>query len=212
MIFQSPQGARPFSDQAIRDTVEKVFSSGEFGRASLLSRLFAWGLDQLRRLWQAMPSVGSPGLSWVLRIGIVLLVIGVIGRIAYAWIVERRFAVDGDNRPDGRGRLAPVRDPLALANEAAGRGDFTAAAHALYAALLHAIARKERVRLHPSKTVGDYVRDLRGKSSSLFGRFRDFSRSYEVVIYGVGVCDRDRYERLHLLAADMLSPPGGRVA
>lgn len=98
-----------------------------------------------------------------------------------------------------------------LAQELAARGEYTEAAHALYRALLEALARRERVRLHPSKTVGDYVRDLRQRSSSLFGRFRDFARSYETVVYGIGVCDRERYERLLALAAPIVraEPPRG---
>jgi len=53
------------------------------------------------------------------------------------------------------------------------------------------------------------VRDLRARSSSLFGRFRDFARSYETVVYGLGTCDRERYERLRALAAPIVQPAGG---
>jgi hypothetical protein len=95
-------------------------------------------------------------------------------------------------------------DPLALAQRLAAGGDFTGAAHALYAALLLAAARSERLELHPSKTAGDYARDLRARSSSLFSRFREFARSYEFVIYGVGECDQARYERLRTLAAPIV--------
>jgi hypothetical protein len=56
--------------------------------------------------------------------------------------------------------------------------------------------------------VGDYVRELRGRSSTLLDRFRAFARSYEVVVYGVGTCDQERYEQLRLLATDILQPHG----
>ena len=52
---------------------------------------------------------------------------------------------------------------------------------------------RARIRLHPSKTVGDYARDLRRVQSPLAPRYREFARLYEVVIYGVGTCDADRW-------------------
>jgi hypothetical protein len=88
----------------------------------------------------------------------------------------------------------------------AAAGQYTDAAHALYAALLEGVARREQLRLHPSKTAGDYLRELRRRSSQLVPTFRDFARLYEVVVYGLGSCDRDRYERLYVLATGMLTP------
>jgi len=94
------------------------------------------------------------------------------------------------------------------AQDLASSGDYTSAAHALYAAMLESAARQQQIRLHPSKTVGDYVRELRSQSSSLFQRFREFGRSYEVVIYGIGWCDADRYRQLYALAVPVVRPHG----
>ncbi|MEP6690266.1 MAG: DUF4129 domain-containing protein [Gemmatimonadaceae bacterium] len=199
------------SGAAIRDTVTAVFRGAEFNRSSPIERFIEWLAFQFHRFWDALPAVKSPVLTTAFRLVVVGIAIAVILRVAYAIIVEPR-SVDAAARRETGGRGGPARDPLAVADDAAARGDYTAAAHALYAALLQAISRRERVRLHPSKTVGDYVRDLRAKSSALFGRFRDFARSYEVVIYGVGVCDRDRYERLYALAEQILRPDGKLVA
>jgi hypothetical protein len=44
------------------------------------------------------------------------------------------------------------------------------------------------------------VRELRNRSSSIFTLFRDFARSYETVIYGIGACDAERYHKLYALA------------
>ncbi len=84
-----------------------------------------------------------------------------------------------------------------------------AAAHALYQALLAGLTERERVRLHPSRTAGDYVRDLRARRSPMLPRFRDFARAYEVVAYGTGRCDAARYERLLALAESTLATPAG---
>jgi hypothetical protein len=56
--------------------------------------------------------------------------------------------------------------------------------------------------------VGDYARELRRNSSSLFSRYREFARSYETVVYGLGTCDRERWERLDALARDIVVPRG----
>lgn len=146
---------------------------------------------------------GSRSLYWTTIAVFTVILVAVVARAAY--LAYRRR----DQRAEARGGRAsrgarPTRDPWLLAQELAAQENYTDAAHALYRALLEALARRERVRLHPSKTVGDYVRDLRQRSSSLFTRFRDFSRSYETVVYGLGFCDRERYERLRALAAPVV--------
>lgn len=100
-----------------------------------------------------------------------------------------------------RGALsADLKDPWALAQRLATEGRYTEAAHALYGALLARVAARVPLRLHPSKTAGDYARDLRGTAPTIFGPFREFARSYEVVIYGLGTCDRSRFDGLIDLA------------
>ena len=99
-------------------------------------------------------------------------------------------------------------DAWAAAQQLAATGNYTAAAHALYAALLDAGARQHQLRLHPSKTAGDYVREVRRRSPPNFPIFRDFARSYELVIYGLGECNRERYERLSSIALPIVRPNG----
>lgn len=141
---------------------------------------------------------GSPAARWALfgvTIAIVVAIVihMLVSRVGLGDSAERR---DGQRRPEWAGG-----DPWALAQRLAGAGNYTDAAHALYRALLQAVARREQVRIDPAKTTGDYVRDLRRRSSALVTPFRDFARTYEVVVYGLGVCDRPRYERLLTLAS-----------
>ena len=82
------------------------------------------------------------------------------------------------------------------------------AAHALWLALLDGLATREEVRLHPAKTIGDYLRELRARSSALLPTVRDFARLYEMVAYGFRECDEARYERLHALATAVIRPNG----
>lgn len=154
---------------------------------------------------------GSPPLYWAALATLAVILAALAARAAWLFYRRRDRGVAERAGSGWRGRRGggAARDPWTLAQELAARGDYTDAAHALYRALLEAIAQRERVRLHPSKTVGDYVRDLRARSSSLFVRFRDFARSYETVVYGLGSCDRERYERLRALAAPIVQPDAG---
>ena len=156
----------------------------------------AWLASQFERYRQAIGE--SPVLHWTSIAVLALLVAAVAGRAAYLAWVHRGVRSAASRTARARARTAG--DPWLAAQALAAAGDYTGAAHALYAALLETVARRERLTLHPSRTVGDYVRDLRTRSSSLFGRFREFARSYETVVYGLGECDRERYERLHALA------------
>lgn len=189
---------------ALRDSVAAIFRQRAYERSlkeSIWDRFLGWFGEWIRSMLDAVR--GSRSVYWTAIALFTLFVVAVLARAAYLGYLRRDLrAEDRGWRPAGGGRGG--RDPWLLAQELAGAGNYTDAAHALYRALLEALARRERVRLHPSKTVGDYVRDLRQRSSSLFSRFRDFARSYETVVYGVGYCDRERYERLHALAAPIV--------
>lgn len=193
------------SAEAIRDSISAVFQQHPYDRSvrtTLLSRLSEWIGSLIRELIFLVR--GSPELAWTLAALTVIIVGAIIARQVY----ESRSRTGQERTGSGRATGYRGRDPWLLAQELAASGDFTEAAHALYRALLEALARQERLRLHPSKTVGDYARELRRKSSGAFTRFRDFARSYETVIYGLGECDRQRYERLHALASPLVNAGG----
>jgi len=186
-----------------RDTVAAVFGQPAYDRSlrqTLMSRVLAWLGGWLERLRGVASD--SPALYWGSIALLVALVLLVVARVTYVAYAGREWREVGGRRVAGpRGR-----DPWALARELSAAGRFTDAAHALYAALLERLAQREQLRLHPSKTAGDYARDLRARSSPSFPRFREFARAYDVVVYGLGRCDRDRYERLYSLATPMLAP------
>ncbi len=213
MLAPLLQGAAgPLTESDIREVVEQVFQAGAYNQTTLLQRFFIWLAQVFRALGallrDALGAVSeSTALSWLVVVLAVVMSVAITARILYLWQLRRiREAASpvrfGDTWFGGAG------DPLAAAEEAAKRGNFTEAAHALYRALLTAIARTHQIKLHPSKTVGDYGRELRAKGSSLFTRYREFGRDYETVIYGVGTCDRERFERLYAAAAPMLRANG----
>lgn len=192
---------------AVRDTISRVFQDDVYDRSiktTLFSRLSDLVASMFRELLGAIRA--SPELSWALAVLAMLIIIAIVIRQIELARQRATAASPGrDARDRGRGMS---RDPWILAQQLAAEGNFTDAAHALYRALLEALARRERLRLHPSKTAGDYVRELRKRSSGALVRFRDFARSYDTVIYGIGECDRERYERLHALAAPLIQAGG----
>ncbi|MGI8497428.1 MAG: DUF4129 domain-containing protein [Gemmatimonadaceae bacterium] len=179
-----------------------VFSAPAYNRISVAERLINAVMELLSRLFALFPGRTSPFAYWGAIAVVAILLLAMIVRAGYLAHLQReasrtplRFPSTG--RDGGK-------DAWLSAQELAAQGNFTDAAHALYAALLDSAARRDQLRIHPSKTVGDYVRELRGRSSSLFTRFREFARSYETVIYGLGFCDRERYERLRALALPLV--------
>ncbi len=199
---------RQIPDSVIADTAAAVFAADEYVRArpSLLGRAYRWLVDFLAPVGEVTAPSGP--LFWSLIAAGAVILILVVGRVA--WLAKLRRTLHASERSPGgaTGGRTRARDPWRAAEELAAAGEFTDAAHSLYLALLDAVSRRERLRVHPSFTVGDYVRALRSKSSSLFSRFRDFATSYETVVYGLGACDRERYERLRSLALPIVHGDG----
>jgi hypothetical protein len=188
----------------IRDTVAAVFREPAYNRVSLLQIAGAWLRDVVGAiLLRLRPGRMPVPVFWFVVIITLVVAAGVLGRAAWILARQRSARRGGANRPAGAG---PAEDAWASARRFAARGAYTAAAHALYAGILDAIARRGEVELHESKTIGDYARELAKRSSVMLNRFREFAGDYEVVIYGIGMCDRDRYERLDRLAARILEP------
>ncbi|HEU4641892.1 MAG TPA: DUF4129 domain-containing protein [Gemmatimonadaceae bacterium] len=209
-MIPTPPGQIP--DSLIRSVTDSVFRAGVYNRYSVWDRVMGWIGDRLAWLLGLIGSLfgtlhRSPPLYWTVIVLLAATLLLIIGRALWLWYLRGRYAAAGLTWDAVAFRRAG-RDPWQVAQELAARREFTDAAHALYAALLEAAARRREVRLHPSKTAGDYVRELRTRSSSIFGRFREFARSYETVIYGLGTCDEERFLRLRALAVPIVRPDG----
>ena len=188
-----------------------VFRQGAFARrqpswiARQITRFFEWLADLLRHLGGTRHS--NPAVFWTVTAMIVVVAVAIAARLAWVSYRRRRQGIGARQAPGGPAGNAQG-DPWTAAQQHAARGDFTAAAHSLYVALLNAIARRGLIRIHPSKTAGDYVRELRARSATVFTRFRDFARAYETVVYGTGVCDEERWETLQRLALPIVQADG----
>jgi hypothetical protein len=100
-------------------------------------------------------------------------------------------------------------DPWTESERLAAAGDFMGAAHALYQAVLRQLSASERIRIHASKTSGDYVRELRRRGSPLAAPFQRFGRRFDRVVFGKGVCTAEDFASLR---TDALAIPERQAA
>jgi len=138
----------------------------------------------------------------------ILLVVLIVARF---FLAARARADDGDVNERTR-RARQGEDPWRAAERLAGAGQFEESAHALYRGVVESISRTDRLRLDPSKTSGDYARELRARGSTRFAEFRAFARRFDVAVYGHGRCDADSVAELSRLATPFRPERGARAA
>ena len=191
----------------MHDSVRAVLRDPVFRqslRRSLGDRLLLWLAEWFERFLRVMRGLPSTR-SIVLGI-IALVVLFVVVRVVIA-------ARARDERAEGGARGRGARsgeDPWVAAEQLVAQGRFEDAAHALYRGVILTLAREERLRLDPSKTSGDYARELRRKGASSLAAFRDFTRRFDVAVYGHGGCDAAALAELRALS--MAFRPRARAA
>lgn len=200
---------RTWPPPAVHDTVAAVVNGRAFGRSlqmSLAQRLIHWISDGLDALLHYLRT--SEPARW-LAIGFAaLLVLLVVSRLVLA---TRARSEDDMMVGDGR-RSRPGEDPWRAAARFGEAGRFEEATHALYRAVVESVARTDRLRLDPSRTSGDYARELRGRGSPRYGAFRSFARRFDVAVYGHGGCDAATFTELSRLAEPFRGDRATRAA
>ena len=169
-------------------------------RNSLLAKVWLWLMEAIARIAHAIGRI--PGASRVVEIFLYAVPAVLVAYFCYRLWEHYRT-------PHGEARLRLSRENVAdLWREslrAAGAGDTTRAAHLLYEAFVRSLVVRGLVRFHPSKTTGDYVRELRRRGQSpLLDQFTNFVRLYEVVVYRDGACDAARYAALREIAEPII--------
>jgi hypothetical protein len=186
----------------IHDTVAAIVRGIDYRRSlrqSLFDRFFLWlaeGIAHLVRFLRHSP-VSRPFGYTVLA----LIVLGVVARL----LVSAQARDDARGPLRRRTRASGTDDPFTIADRLAAEGRFEEAAHALYHGVLLALAQRERLRLDPSKTSGDYARELRARGSAAYQPFRAFGRRFDVAVFGHGGCDARLIDDLRTLAQPLTS-------
>jgi len=173
---------------AIQDTVAAIISQRPYQRsvrATLLDRLYNWFADLVRRLFSEISEI--PHAKWIILGAAVLAVLALGLRF---WLGGE---ADARRRRAGRGVVVGGGDPWTDADRLASSGDFTQAAHLLYRGVIERLAANEQIRLHPSKTSGDYARELLLRGARAHAEFRQFGRRYDRVLFDLGSCDAETY-------------------
>lgn len=207
MLLQAALRAWP--PAAIHDTVASVVSGSAFRKSlqtSLAQRLYRWVSEGIHALAEFLRASGPA--RWIAIGFTVLLVLLVVARFLLATRARGEF----DDTADGARRGRAGEDPWRAAERLAAAGQLEEAAHALYRGVVESVARSERLRLDPSKTSGDYARELRAHGSPRLPEFRAFARRFDVAIYGHGGCDTETLVELSRLAAPFRGERGLRAA
>ena len=182
---------------AVHDSVQAVLRGAQFNRSfqsSMIERALVWIAE-----WSGRGVEAVGGLPNARRFGIgftVALVLIVLARLLVAARARDPDAVRGV--PDETGRRQ--QDSWALADRLAEAGDYEGAAHAMYRGLLTTLASRERLRLDPARTSGDYARELRRHGSPSHLPFRAFARRFDAAVYGRGSIDAALIDDLRGLA------------
>lgn len=197
--------AGQWSAQAIHDTVAAIARQRAYStslRESLLGRFFRFLFQELSDLLSYLH--GSPNARWIVVTSVGAIVLVIVARIVAGRDVDDRGARRRAGRTGGDRTSA---DYWTEARALAGGGNYDAACHALYTAVLDVLARRGAVRIHPSKTSGDYSRELTRRGIPVAPAFRAFARQFERIVFG-SVADgvsADDFERL-ITAAEGVMP------
>lgn len=191
----------PWTDAAIRDTVASIVSQAAYQRSlgeTVWARIVAWLSRVLRWLFETFAGLGSG--RTIVTILFAALVVVLIIRLVVGIRADRELARAGSTASTRR--RAP--DLLAEAERLAAAGDYVSAAHSLCAALLDSYAARGEIRLHRSKTTGDYARELRRRQAPHASAFQSFRKRYDRMVYGSIAIDQAEYQELAMLAREQL--------
>ncbi|MDQ6610911.1 MAG: DUF4129 domain-containing protein [Gemmatimonadota bacterium] len=191
-----------WTDKAIRDTVAAIGRQAAYQRefsTSLWDKILRWIFQRIADLFAAVSQLQYGRL--ILYSLLVFAVLLIVARLALGIKAERnsRTVV---RRP---GLSVGAASLMADAERFAAEGSYTRAAHLLFSALVTAGAARGELRLHPSKTTGDYARELRRRNATWYNPFQQFRSRYDRVIFGNTECTADDYDALRQVVRGVLS-------
>lgn len=180
---------QPPPPSPIRDLLVRIFD----WMGARLADLVEWLFPNLGAV--AGPVFNQVAVAVLVVVGLVLLVrLGRMALEAYRGRGEEAGADGGEHA-----RPPTATDWELRAKRAAEAGRWREAAVALYHAVVHRLADRGKVRLDPSKTPGDYRREVKD-DPALSSAMKSFVRSFEPVAFGPGSPDARSYRRLRTVA------------
>jgi hypothetical protein len=186
----------------IHDTVAAIARQPAYAipvRQSLFARALRWFINRVADLLGAVG--GSRETRLVVIAALAVIVFTVVARFVVVRRADFRRRTGASLRAIGSAR----RDYWAVAAELAAADNFAGACHAVYLAVLDALARSGALSLHASKTPGDYVRELRLRRPGAAAEFRAFARQFETAVYGPAQPVAATYEALRRSADGVIA-------
>lgn len=185
--------------ETIRSVTREILADPRFAPRKTWAQ---WLAEKLGN-WDG-PDLGLPeGIAevvvWILLIWCVLTLLAILGH--FIWTIAVLIGLPGGRRsvPPARTMQAQRLTPdqtLARMQALAQAGQFREALGLMMAALLEALGSAGILKLHESKTNGEYVREY---PDGRPGRedFRQFIRSGDAAVYGGSPCGAATYHELH---------------
>lgn len=189
--------------EEVAGALAEILSGPEFQSAQpgLLHRMMAAVLDALGELLRSivLRTSAGPGevLAWALGAAATVVLVLALGRAAGRLVVRRRLGGRRVTAPDRAG-VRTAAGWLRAAAERAERGDYRAAATALYQAVLLALDGAGVVAFHPSKTPGEYAAEAGAKAPGEDAE--RFLADFQRAAFGLQAPAAGAYRRLELLA------------
>jgi hypothetical protein len=166
---------------------------------------------------ESAPAMGGGGLSvlgWLLLAGLGLAVVGTALVLYLTSPAKPRtpktLAATGAEMPaDNEARQVLEESPSELWRQAEGlasEGRFREAVRVLYLAVLALLHRQQFIRFEPTRTNGEYVRQVRLSErapAELHGPFHELTDLFEVKWYGERACEPDDYRACRTLAEEI---------
>jgi hypothetical protein len=185
--------AQQWGARDVHDTVATLVRDRAYERSivgSLIARALMAVFDGIGLLVKAFQQIPGGRTTVVVVVGVIIALIA--GRA----LLTARLEGDEFIRRRRRGAQVVRADAWSEAERLAAMGDYTGGAHALYQAVLRRLAGAERIRLHASKTSGEYWRELRRRGSAAAAPFQQFGRRFDRVIFGIGECSPEEFEAM----------------
>lgn len=201
----TPPGPERPSVEELRARLQGILSRPEYQwpdqpendwRLQLLRRLYQWWHEQVTPRISHLYEY-SPVAYWLL---VAVLMAACVLLIYHIYISLRSaFGPGGRGRAGQRGTVEPVVEGspealLAEADEAAAQRHYRRALRCLYLAVIRHLERRRLLRYDPSRSNGEYLRDLR-PHPRLQALLRSVTDLVDAVWYGGQRAGAEEYER-----------------
>ena len=202
-VFFLEMVGRP-ENYEIKDTTEQVLKRPEFkevAKSGFLNKIDRW----FSSVFDGIDVPGNSGvINFIVKLVVIWCVITLLAILAhFIWALYVTFSSSGigsrtakfdESFAESTYKMT-VEDLLAEMEKCLEAKDYAGALSYLTVSLLKRVDSFGFIKLHPSKTNGDYLREC-GRSNGIFNVFRQYLIGFESVAYGFKSCDETYFQRM----------------